>query len=503
MRWFRTAIIALLLVALLVTLASAQMPRRLVSVEFSTWEQLQQLASRGLHILNYQGGVLAALATEEQIATMRFEGWVVRVLDLQPDPDDYYLFYLPGEASQESLGNVSHYAYQTGIEIVRASEAEVAELSAHGIGLVKLPRAMKIPQTAPSRAPVVQGAPGYSPSVQDMVDGVSSALLVGHVCKLQDDDGQETCNTQGSRYSYNTAGLTEAAEYIRGELSACGLTVSYDPFDYNNYPMNNVVAELPGKGPNSNHIVILCAHYDSTSRDPFVAAPGADDNASGTAAVLEAARILSQTEFDRTVRFVLFAGEEQGLIGSAHYANQISACGDLVDAVINLDMIGYESVPPDDHIVEVHAGLDPASNALADAIIANVAEYGAQLEVQKITSGATNRSDHASFWNVGYPAVLGIEDFNDFNPYYHSTSDTLSNMRIPMMVEYTRVCVATLAELAGEWSATEPTPTATATLLPTPTVTATHTPTATATATPTEVAQTTTWFLPLINRYVE
>ena len=499
MRWFRTVMTTLLLITLLVTLASAQMPRRLVSVEFSTWEQLQGLAGRGLLILNHQNGVLAALASDEQISRLRSEGRAVRVLDPQPDPDSYYLAYLPDEVVQEVLGRISHYAYQPGVVIARAGAADVERLAARGIGLVKLPRAMKIPQTSLTRDSITAIAQGYSPGIQTMVDVVSSTQLVGQVCKLQDDDGQEYCNALGTRYSYATTDLAAAAQYIGDQLSGYGLTVSYDSFTYNGYPMNNVVAELTGTGPNSSHVVILGAHYDSTSRDPLNAAPGADDNGSGSTGVIEAARILSKHSFDRTIRFVLFSGEEQGLIGSAHYASQISARGDLVDAVINLDMIGYETVPPGDHIVEVHAGLDPASNALADAIIANVAEYGVQLDVQKITSGATNRSDHASFWNVGYPAVLGIEDFSDFNPYYHSTSDTLSNMQIPLMVEYTRVCVATVAELAGEWSGAGPTATVTSTQTPTSTVIPTET--VIPTATPTAILQTTGLWLPLIIRH--
>ncbi|HNT04888.1 MAG TPA: M20/M25/M40 family metallo-hydrolase [Anaerolineae bacterium] len=514
MRWFRTVITALLLMALLATLASAQTPRRLVTVEFTGWEQLQGLASRGLQILNYQDGVLAALASDEQVSRLRSEGGVVRLLDAEPDTDSYYLAYVPAGMGDEALDGLVHYPYQAGIEIVRASALDLERLPTLGIGLVKLPRAMKIPRGDRARQMVEQSRLGYSGSIQTMVDAVSSASLVGHVCKLQDDDQQAYCNALGTRYSYATAGLTEAADYIRGQLSGYGLTVSSDPFSFNGYPMVNVVAELPGTGPNSNHIVVLCAHFDSTSRTPFIAAPGADDNASGSAGVLEAARIFSQRTFDRTIRFVLFSGEEQGLIGSAHYASAAAARGDVIDGVINLDMIGYESVPPGDHIVEVHAGLDPASIALADALIANVAEYGVQLQVQKLTSGATNRSDHASFWNVGYPAVLGIEDFDDFNPYYHSTSDTLSNMQTLLMVEFTRVCVATVAELAGEWTTTLPTvsatqtcrPTATETYTPTatsshtPTATATYTATATPTATPTTVVPTTALFLPLVRR---
>ena len=485
MRWLGILTTTLLITALLVMMANAEPPACLISVSFNGWEQLRALAASGLQIINYQGDVLAAVAPDEQIQRLRAMGLKVDILDARPDLDRYYLAYVhPGNERVGLDGLDAWYPYAAGVYLVRAQSSQVEHAATQGVEFVKLPRSVQLGRVRSQEEKAYQSLT-FSPGIRAMVDVVSPTLLFGNVCKLQDDDSQAYCNTLGTRYSYATADLNEAAQYARDSFADLGLSVSYDPFSYSGYSMNNVVAELPGLGPDSSHVLILCAHYDSTSRDPYVAAPGADDNASGSAAVLEAARILSQHRFDCTIRFVLFAGEEQGLIGSAHYAAQAAQRGDLIDGVINLDMVAYESVPPNDHIVEVHAGLDPASNALADALIANVAEYGLQLVPEKITSGATNRSDHASFWNEGYPAVLGIEDFNDFNPYYHSTSDTLANMRTQMLVEYAKACVATVAELAGERAETTPTVTLTPTQTHTPTPTST--PTATTEATETTV----------------
>jgi Zn-dependent M28 family amino/carboxypeptidase len=445
---------SLLLIALLVVLASAQVAWRLVTVSYAGWDQLQELQSGGLQIINYQGDTLAALSYDEQIEQLRQDGLAVRVLDVAADPDSYYLAYPPpggGEVSGADLEAV--YPYAAGVYIVKATRVAAEALSAQAVQVVKLPGSVTLGRSGlvPAR---LQSDPAYSQDIREMADAVSSTLLIGHVCKLQDDDSQSYCNELGTRYSYATAKLNEAAQYLANQYSALGLTVTYDSFLYGGSTITNVVAELPGVGPDKDHIYILCAHYDSisaTSRvNPSGPAPGADDNASGSAAVLEAARILSQHGFNRTIRFVHFAGEEQGLIGSAHYAAAAAQRGDLIDGVINLDMIAYESVPPDDHIVEVHAGVNPASIALANALASNMAEYGLHLVPQIITSDSTNRSDHASFWNQGYPAVLGIEDWQDFNPYYHSAGDTLANMQPFMMVEYTKACVATLAELAAD-----------------------------------------------------
>jgi hypothetical protein len=476
MRFALALATTLLLAALLVMSIHAGMERRLVTVSYEGWEQLQQLASWGLQIINYQGHVLAALCHDEQIEALRQAGFEVHVLDPAADPNLYYLAYpFPGSDLAALSQAEAAYAYGKDVFIIRSTAARAETLAMRGVDLVKLPRSIVLPK--PQRMmPGVQASLTYSPVVQTMVDAVSPTLLIHHVCKLQDRDALTYCNELGTRYSYATAGLNEAAQYLYDEYVALGLSVTYHPFVENSTPMTNVVAELPGVGPGSDHIFILCAHYDSISENPDNVAPGADDNASGCAAVLEAARILSQHQFSRTLRFIHFAGEEQGPWGSAHYARQAHQRGDPIDGVINLDMIGYESVPPNDHIVEIHAGTDPASIALADALTDNISEYGVNLVPQKITTDATWRSDHGPFWGHGYPAILGIEDFDDFNPHYHSTNDTLANMQAQMMLEYTRASVATLAELASQPHVSSPTPTPTPTYTPTPTPTYTPTP---------------------------
>ncbi len=453
MRFIYVLLTTLLLVALFVVLASAQVAWRLVTVSYSGWEQLQGLQSSGLQIIHYRGDVLAALSSDEQIEQLRQSGFEVRVLDPAADPDSYYLAYpAPGETKVSGSGLEAVYPYAAGVYIVKAPRLAAEALSTQAVQIVKLPRSVTLDRRGHLASS--QSDLAYSTAIQQMVDAVSSTLLIGHVCKLQDDDSQGYCNALGTRYSYATAQLGEAAQYLANQYTALGLTVTYDALLSGGLPITNVVAELPGVGPGRDHIYILCAHYDSIAggsrSNPSSPAPGADDNASGSAAVLEAARILSQYRFDRTIRFIHFAGEEQGMVGSQHYALAAAQRGDLIDGVINLDMIGYESVPPNDHIVEVHAGTMPASGGLADAFISSIAEYDLQLVPQKLTSSSTDRSDHSSFWYRGYPAILGIEDYTgDFNQFnYHQTSDTLANLQPSMMVEYTRACVATLAWLA-------------------------------------------------------
>jgi hypothetical protein len=338
--------------------------------------------------------------------------------------------------------------------------------------------------------------------IQAMVDNVSEARLTHHVCKLQDDDNEGYCNASGTRYSYADEELDEARQYLYEQLSTTGgLYVRHDWVD----PGVNVVAELSGEGPERDHVYIVCAHYDSIAggetgpcrgQDPLEAAPGANDNAAGVAVVLEAARILSQFRFSHTLRFVLFTAEEQGGLGSKHYAREARENGEKIDGVINLDVIGYESVPPADHSVEVDAGTDPASVALGQSVVDASAAYGIALAPRLVREGAIEESDHWAFWHEGYPAILGTGDRNDMTPHWHCNTDTLENLQMGLVTSFARATVATLAELAipltdgPTWTPVQTrTPTLTTTQTQAPT--RTHTPTLTPTQPPAPTAAST------------
>lgn len=211
---------------------------------------------------------------------------------------------------------------------------------------------------------------------------------------------------------------------------------------------------LPGPGA---ELVILGGHLDSTASgspgyDPAVdAAPGADDNASGMAATLACARYLANWNgrLVHTVRFCFFHAEEQGMVGSQAYAALLKASGAPVKAALLTDMIGYNGDAA--NLFEVHAGYtDPALRDLNLEIAETIASCAAgvgSLEPAQIYSGtigvsgadrtvydaAINRSDHASFHQQGYPAVVVSEDYfvnlptepgADPNPDYHTNRDT-------------------------------------------------------------------------------
>jgi bacterial leucyl aminopeptidase len=216
--------------------------------------------------------------------------------------------------------------------------------------------------------------------------------------------------------------------------------------------LNNVEAELAGSEL-QEEMVLVTAHMDSTaarrttseepSYDPATdSAPGADDDASGIAGVLAAARAIKKLSAvkrpKRTIRFVLFNAEEVGLVGSGEYARDQKALAAPIVAVYQMDMIGYNREPP--RTYEIHAGsdVDAVQNRaldLAERIVRLSGQVSPNLPAPQIfrNTGIADgekdplytRSDHYSFNVVEFPGCLAIEDFSaEFNPDYHKRSDT-------------------------------------------------------------------------------
>ena len=198
-------------------------------------------------------------------------------------------------------------------------------------------------------------------------------------------------------------------------------------------------------------IVIIGAHFDSianrTPGDPSATnAPGADDNASGTAGVLEIASVLSRYQFAQTIRFIGFNAEEQGMIGSQRYAQAAEDAGDNIVAMVDLDMIGYVN----DGAAE---DLDIMGNGwLVDLMVANVKAFTTLPVTGHVETPMW--SDHQYFAAEEYPgsaSVMAIEfdwDENPGNPYYHQIGDTAATLNYPFALEVSRGAAATVIDLA-------------------------------------------------------
>jgi hypothetical protein len=323
--------------------------------------------------------------------------------------DDYSVVHLSspeGSLSASKLGDI--LLVRDGVAIVRRNGPST-DAVLPGVLFIQPLRLTVLKAPIPVMTSQYDGMEDY---IASMVAAVSESTFQADIQHLQ--------NYQ-TRYS-STDNYDSAAEWVLTTITGFGPTGGLQYFSMGSYNCENVVCELPGTTTPSN-IVVICGHLDSTSPSPQTNAPGADDNASGSATVIEAARVMSRYYFDNTIRFICFGGEEQGLYGSEYYAGQAAGAGDNIIAVINLDMILYGPSGQDIFWIPYNT----PSTGLALAVDAICDTYVPALNVVTEYSPGTTYSDHASFWNVGYAAILGIEQEVFSNPYYHQTSDILSN----------------------------------------------------------------------------
>jgi photosystem II stability/assembly factor-like uncharacterized protein len=213
----------------------------------------------------------------------------------------------------------------------------------------------------------------------------------------------------------------------------------------------NVVAEKRGQ-TRPDEVVIICGHMDSTSEVPLVSAPGAEDNGSGTTAALAAANALAGLDFERTLRFICWCGEEQGLLGSWHYAQNAAENQEKIVGVVNLDMVAFdEEKGARDDTSDFTNG---ASTWLAEYLIDVGALYKIDHIFDLLVDENAGGSDHASFWAAGYDAIFLIEGEKGVGgvleyPYYHTTQDTVDKLTMKFEVDCSRAGTGTVAHLAG------------------------------------------------------
>jgi hypothetical protein len=227
-----------------------------------------------------------------------------------------------------------------------------------------------------------------------------------------------------------------------------GLKVRSQFFPVAGAEVANVLAMLPGRS-RPGDMFIVGGHYDSTSDAPEVAAPGAEDNASGCAGVLEIARIFAANPPDATVLFICYAGEEQGLFGAIDHVARLLVRGDggEVGAMFNLDMISFTEDEDLDCLLQSSEEWRFLVESLVDAAERHTA-------LRMVTSFVLGGSDHVPYARSGIPAVLSIGNDWDLYPHYHRTTDTPDKLTPAMAVEILRMNVGALARLAGVADAT-------------------------------------------------
>lgn len=282
----------------------------------------------------------------------------------------------------------------------------------------------------------------------NLLDRVSSDSLAQLITHMED---------YTSRNSYSGEnGLNQAVDWAAEKLKGYGFAVTREASGEGMTPQ--VVAELRGVSDPSK-IVVVGAHYDSRSTErtsPTQRAPGADDNGSGSAAIVEFARVISEsgTKFEHTLRLCLFTGEEQGLVGSRALATRWAAENADIIAMFNADMIGYKQPDAPIMLALMDRNADLDLNEIAKTTTATYLK-------NKLPVGYTQAccSDQQAFYENGFPAAGFFETPTSsvVYPQYHKSDDLLDKLDIEQIKLQATATMASALIFAGvESSAPSP-----------------------------------------------
>ncbi|MCX6270646.1 MAG: M28 family peptidase, partial [Bacteroidetes bacterium] len=269
-------------------------------------------------------------------------------------------------------------------------------------------------------------------AVVNLLNQVNEDTIGAFIQHLQD-FGTRDCNSPQALL---------AQDWIWNKLLGYGYSVLIQNFPLPANSSDNVIATLPGT-IYPNEFVVLGAHYDSYTGGS--SAPGADDNASGTAGILEIARVLSQHSFDRSIVLCLWSAEEYGLYGSDYYAQEAAAAGMNILGYLNLDMTGYQFGTNMTTNVVGPASAQP----LLDFYHFVCSQYLPSFQVI-VGGNLPGGSDHMSFNSAGFMGIFPFEDVAHYSPFIHTPQDLLGTSvnSLPQSAVFARSVMATAIEMA-------------------------------------------------------
>ncbi len=279
-------------------------------------------------------------------------------------------------------------------------------------------------------AAVLVATPTRADEIEVVIDQVDLDEYISYLRVLTGEDAVSTDPLYylENRWSHGDD-IHIAGDWILGFFDSLGLDESLHYYDSDYGP--NVVGELLGT-TRPDDIYVFCGHYDTYHSGDQLHAPGCDDNGSGTAGVMMAARILSAYEFEGTLRFIAFSGEEQWMVGSSAYAAMAASQGENIVAAINLDMFlhpTFDNYDPDpDHDLDI--GGNDESQWIAQIMAANYATYTPiEVEVHNDDGFVSNQW---GFWQSGFDAIGAIENtaqeiWGGSNDAYHQLTDVIDN----------------------------------------------------------------------------
>ena len=281
-----------------------------------------------------------------------------------------------------------------------------------------------------------------NPTIREMLDQVSQDSMQATVQHLQD---------YGHRI-WSSDNAFAVSDWIAGRMRALGLEVEQQPFYANTWlGSGNAAPNVIGiqRGTLYPDTYVVCgSHFDSFSWEAMMGgvAPGADDNATGVASVLESARIMTQYEFEYSIIYCAYGCEEMGLYGSEAYASRCQEEG--------MDIIGYFNNDMNGYLYGDQIHIDCIYPNAVEPIGAYYREVGSvyypELPIRHVNFNEGD-SDHTSFNNHGYMGIYPFEDYQNYSPYIHTENDLIGNSvnSFEMGQQYCQMNIACLAEIAN------------------------------------------------------
>lgn len=262
---------------------------------------------------------------------------------------------------------------------------------------------------------------------------------------------------EGARHPYTSRAHLDAAQaYIVSQWRAWGLAITVDEFSYLGERFANLIARPPNAPPGPR--LVIGAHVDTVPDSP-----GADDNASGVAALLELSHLVMSSSWKMPIEFVVFTLEELGLVGSTHYAAQLRRARTSLAGMLSLEMLGFTETAGLQHYPPWLRHQFPATgtylgvgaNRRSQTLLTRVAQALRTIEGLPVETLVVpgkgwvlpqiRLSDHAPFWDRGYPALLITDTAFFRNPHYHQSSDTVATLDLAFLERVTQGLLAAIA----------------------------------------------------------
>lgn len=391
-------------------------------------------------IIRQLGTQYLVLANDFELHSLKQTRFSFKNLDIDPQANLYLLVGKSREDEKTIVRYGTKLSQYDNCFLLKTTESAIPPLKRLQIEIDRIVFDVITYDNEPESEPVKFEKAQRNPIIEKILESISLDTMRANIRKLQ---------SFATRRASTNTNKTEVCPWLKKVMENYCDSVFFEDAGSNYGP--NIIGIRKGiDNPSLTNYCLIGGHLDAVPVNGKFNAAGADDNASGTAATMECARVFSKFKFENTIRFVLFNAEEVGIVGSKKLVKNMKNAGHtLIGGAVTLDMIGHSSVTENTVILEGTTQV-PGCDTFINKFLQSIVNKYTQLETYVDLNGFG--SDHTSFWPQEYIAILLIEKDWDKNGAYHLEFDTLD---CPvglndnkLMIDITKVALAAIADLA-------------------------------------------------------